>query len=44
VDVEFAHDVLAMSFHGADAKAQLAGDVLVAETFGNQRQPNFLEK
>src|SRR5215471_13034284 len=36
VDVELAHDPLAMCFHGSDPYAETAGDFLIAEPFSNR--------
>jgi len=36
VEVQFPHNIGAMCVGGASAHAQFSGDLLVAETFGNQ--------
>src|SRR2546430_12305485 len=38
VDVQLAHDALAMCFDGANTKIKLHGDFLVAQAFGDEHQ------
>jgi len=40
VDIQLAHDVLAVGFHGANTDSEGAGDFLIAEALGDVNQ-NF---